>query len=112
MKRNPIQNDPLARLFAAAREQRVPNDGFTERVVGRIVPVPPSRNLYRIPTFATALVSVLVIVWMAFSGFSVTGFAGRLADNRRDSGVRLVPKTWILSHTLTEETQTPEHADN
>ena len=111
MRKRKIENDPLAQLFASARSERVSDGGFTQRVVGRIV-IPPSRSSYRIPTLATALASVLVIVWMAFSGFSVSGFADRLADNRRDSGVRLVPKAWTIPHTLTEETQTSEHADN
>lgn len=111
MRKRKIETDPLEQLFAAAREERVSDSGFTQRIVGRIV-IPPSRSSYRIPTLATAFASVLVIVWMAFSGFSVTGFAGRLADNQRDNGVRLVPKTWTIPHILTEDTNTPEHADN
>lgn len=111
MRKSKIGNDPLEQLFSRAREERVPDAGFTQRVVGRIV-IPPSRSSYRIPTLATAFASVLVIVWMAFSGFSVTGFAERLADNQRDNGVRLVPKSWTIPHTLTENTNTPEHADN
>ncbi|WP_298061663.1 hypothetical protein [uncultured Rikenella sp.] len=109
MKRNLIQNDPLERLFAAAREQHVSDGGFTERVVGRIEPVPPSRNLYRIPTLATAFASVLLIVWVALWGENFIGFAGQLADNLQDNGVRLVPKAWIIPHT---STRTSEHADN
>ncbi len=109
MKRNLIQNDPLERLFAAARERHVPDGGFTERVVGRIDPVPPSRNLYRIPTFATAFASVLLIVWVALRGGNFTGLAERLADNWQGNGVRLVPKAWIIPHTLT---QTSEHTGN
>ena len=110
MRKSKIGNDPLEQLFARAREERVPDGGFTQRVVGRIV-LPPSRSSYRIPTLATAFASVLVIVWMAFSGFSVTGLAERLA-REQGSGVRLVPQAWTIPHILTENTNTPEHADN
>lgn len=110
MRKSNIENDPLERLFASVRSERVPDDGFTRRVVGRIV-LPPSRNSYRVPTLATAFASVLVIVWMVFSDFSITDFTGRFADTRRDNGVRLVPKSWTIPHTLTEDTNTLEHAD-
>lgn len=110
MKRREIQNDPLERLFVRAREERVPDDGFTQRVVGRIV-IPPSRNSYRVPTLATAFASVLVIVWMAFSGFNVTDFTARLS-REQSGGVRLVPQVWTIPHTHTENINTPEHADH
>ena len=110
MRKRKIENDPLEQLFAAAREERVSDDGFVQRVVGRIV-LPPSRSSYRIPTLATAFASVLVIVWMAFSGFRVTGLAERLAQEQ-GRGVRLVPQAWTIPHTLTENANTPEHADN
>lgn len=108
MRKRKIENDPLARLFASARSERVPDGGFTQRVVGRIV-LPPSRNTYRIPTLVTACASVLVIVWMAFSDVNITGLAERLREP--GSGVRLVPKSWTIPHTFTEDTNTSEHAN-
>ena len=111
MRKSKIGNDPLEQLFARAREERVPDAGFTQRIVGRIV-LPPSRSSYRIPTLAAAFASVLVIVWMAFSGFSVTDFTVQLPRASDREGVRLVPKSWVIAHTLTENANTPEHADN
>lgn len=99
MKRNRKHNDPLERLFAPAREERIPDEGFVQRVMGRIEPVPPSRNLYRVPTFATAFASALLIVWMALSGFDLTGFTERLERHAESEvGVRLTPVTWKIPH--------------
>lgn len=99
MKRNQISNDPLERLFDRAREERLPDDGFSQRVLGRLEPVPPSRNLYRVPTFATAFASVLLIVWMALSGIDLSGFTERLERHgQNEGGVRLTPATWKIPH--------------
>lgn len=101
MRKRRIENDPLERLFAAARERQVPDGGFTERVVGRIEPVPPSRNVYRIPTFATAFASVLLIVWLTLSGFDLSGLTNRLerlGEGAVGGGVRLMPTTWKIPH--------------
>lgn len=100
MKRDRKHNDPLERLFAAARRERVPDDGFTQRVLERIEPVPPSRNLYRVPTFATAFASALLIVWMSLSGFDPSGLVGRRqADHGlSERGMRLTPVAWKIPH--------------
>ena len=97
MKRNRIQNDPLEGLLAAARRERVPDDGFTQRIMGHIEPVPTSRNSYRIPTFATAFASVMLIVWMALSGFDPAGLTGRLERyGQRGTEIRLAPVSWQI----------------
>ena len=91
MKRNRIQNDPLEGLLAAARRERVPDDGFTQRIMGHIEPVPPSRNSYRIPTFATAFASVML------SGFDPAGLTGRLERyGQRGTEIRLAPVSWQI----------------
>lgn len=105
MKRNQIQNDPLERLFERAREKRIADDGFSQRVLGRLEPVPPSRNLYRVPTFATAFASALLIVWMSLSGFDLSGFTERLERRgQSEVGVRLTPATWKIPH-IDEKTE-------
>lgn len=107
MKRNSIKKDPLEGLFAAARGERIPDDGFTRRVVGRLGPLPPSKNLYRIPTLATAFASVLLLVWVAASGFDFSGIAERWRSfDGEVKGIRLVPATWrFSSNTDTEASE-------
>ena len=98
MKRNRIQNDPLEELLAAARRERVPDDGFTQRIMGHIEPVPPSRNSYRLPTFATAFASVMLIVWIALSGFDPASLTGRLERyGQRGTEIRFVPTHWQIA---------------
>lgn len=106
MKKRELQTDPLADLFLRARSAEVADDGFTRRVLGRLEPLPPSRNYYRVPTFATALASVLVIVWVAFSGIHVVDFTERLARHEQKSGVgvRLVPQSWWIQHAEFQNT--------
>lgn len=89
-------NDALAGLFGAARAATVADDGFTQRVLKRIEPVPPSRNIYRVPTLATALASVLIVVWMAFSGVPVRALGERLASVSEKTGIRLTPVSWTI----------------
>lgn len=118
MTRNHIEsNDPLDRLFSAAREETVADNGFSRRVTERLEPLPPSKNLYRVPTFATALASVLLWGTLMLSGFDFGQLlhrtAGESSQNReeatRSGGLRLLPQAWTLSHTsstnLTHSTQ-------
>lgn len=116
MKRNhTTENDALERLFAAARREEVADgDDFSQRVLSRLEPLPPSKNFYRIPTFATALASVLLWGTLMLSGVDFAQVFARPGEkislNRekttRSSGLRLVPRSWILPHTLTETANT------
>lgn len=104
MKRNHTEEtDSLERLFAAARREQVANgEDFSRRVLSRLEPLPPSKNLYRIPTFATALASVLLWGALILSGFdfnSLSDWVERWGsiDWRADEttfGVRWLPTTW------------------
>lgn len=104
MKRKRIESDPLERMFASARGERIADDGFTRRVVGRLDPLPPSKNLYRIPTLATAFASVLLLVWVGASGFDFSGIAERWRSfDGEVKGIRLVPATWQFSSNTDAE---------
>ena len=93
------------------------DNGFSRRVTERLEPLPPSKNLYRVPTFATALASVLLWGTLMLSGFDFGQLlhrtAGESSQNReeatRSGGLRLLPQAWTLSHTsstnLTHNTQ-------
>lgn len=101
MKRRTIENDPLERLFAAARAERVADDGFSQRVAGRIerLPVPPSKSSYRIPTLATAFASVLLLIWTMVSGFDFSALEARWEafEQRETTGrIRLLPTSWRI----------------
>lgn len=100
-RRRDIENDPLERLFAAARAERVADDGFSQRVVGRIERqlVPPSKSSYRIPTLATAFASVLLLIWTMASGFDFSTIEARweaLGQSETTVGIRLLPTSWHL----------------
>lgn len=97
IKKQEMQNDSLEQLFVAARRDALPIGDFRQRVMSRFL-VPPSRNMYRIPTFATAAASVLLIVWMSLSGFDVYSFTERLSSvgeritqYNATGGIRLIP---------------------
>lgn len=98
MRRNRIENDPLERLFAAARNEGVRDEGFTRRVVDRLGPLPPSKNLYRVPTFATAFASVLLLVGtILWEPGDFKGLTGWWKGFRQETGIRLFPTEWGLS---------------
>ena len=98
MRRNRIENDPLERLFAAARNERVRDEGFTRRVVDRLGPLPPSKNLDRVPTFATAFASVLLLVGaMLWKPDDFKGLTGWWNGFRQGTSIRLFPTEWGLS---------------
>lgn len=69
MKTGKDQNERLEQLFAAAREERVADNGFTDRVVARIV-LPPSKNMYRVPAFITLAVSAVLLFLVVRTGFT------------------------------------------
>ncbi len=109
MKRNQIQNDPLERMLDAARRVEVPDAGFTQRVMERIEPLSPSRNLYRIPTLATALVSVGLIVWVALSDPLPARWEERWTERWRQpetprTELRWLPEQWRIHPTEDAET--------
>ncbi len=59
--------DPLNAYFDTLRSKsRMPDDGFTERVMDRVA-IPPSRNSYRIPVLATSLASLALVLLVAFT---------------------------------------------
>lgn len=66
------QDRALSALFDGGRVD-IPSDGFTRRVMVRLIPA-PSRNMYRIPTLAASLASVILIVVVALTGFDFYGF--------------------------------------
>lgn len=113
MKKKQTDNEPLERLFETVRDVHIADNGFSRRVIERIEPLPPSRNFYRVPTFATAFASVLVIVWIALSGFKVTGLTDRF-DRRQtiETSIRLVPLSWTVPRTPDKETRQIEHAND
>lgn len=70
--------DELDKLFDAARAE-IPDNGFSQRVMQHAV-APPSRNIYRVPALAMAVVSVVVLVLTGGRGFGVADFAHRVSD--------------------------------
>lgn len=101
MAKNHQTEDILDRLFAAARESGVPDEGFARRVVERLEPLPPSKNSYRIPTLATAFASVSLVVWVAVSGFDFSSVAQRWREfDGEVADIRLVPTMWHIPSIL------------
>lgn len=80
----------LTQLFRAGRID-LRDDDFSARVMQNIYPVAPSRNSYRIPTLATALVSVMLVTLVAVTGFDLSGFTRRV-------GVSIVNRSIEIRH--------------
>lgn len=94
--RNSTETDPLERLFAAARIVQAADEGFSQRVASRLEPLPPSKNIYRIPTLATAFVSVLLAIWTMVSDFDFSSWTRRWTalEQREETAIRWIQAPW------------------